>query len=192
MKRSTIIFTAALAFLCGPSFGSTADAEKALQKAVDQVLVVTQKSQGGSAMANQLQPILERSVCFASMTRRAVGPGWKQFTPAQQAEATKLFTKLIIRTYSDKFTPGEQPQIKYLKASAPGAGKAEIPTSIVYKGSRYTVTYRLEDRGQWLITDILAEGVSFVANYRAQFDALVKKGGPLAVLDSLKQSAGST
>jgi len=143
-------------------------------------------------MADQLQPVLVRHVCFESMTRRAVGPGWRQFTPAQQAEATKLFTKLIIRSYSEKFTPGQQPDIKYLKATSPGAGKVEIPTSTVYKGSRYTITYRLENRGKWLVTDILAEGVSFVANYRAQFDELVKKGGAVAVLDSLKQSVSRT
>jgi len=171
---------------------STTDAETSLRTAVDQVLAVTQKSKGGRGMADQLQPILQRHVCFESMTRRAVGPGWRQFTPAQQAEATKLFTKLVIRSYSDKFTPGEQPQIKFLKASAPGAGKVEIPTNTVYKGSRYNVTYRMENRGKWLITDILAEGVSFVANYRAQFDALVKKGGAVAVLDSLKQSVERT
>jgi len=164
------------------------EAEKALQRAVDEVLAVTAKSQGGRAMANQLEPVLLRHVCFESMTRRAVGPGWRQFTPAQQNEATKLFTKLIIRSYSEKFTPGQQPEISYLKSSAPAAGRAEIPTSVVYKGSRYTVTYRLENRNKWRITDILAEGVSLVANYRAQFDALVKKGGAVAVLDSLKQS----
>ena len=170
----------------------TGDAENALRKAVDEVLAVTQKSKGGRAMADQLQPILVRHVCFESMTRRAVGPGWRQFTPEQQAEATKLFTKLIIRSYSEKFTPGQQPDIKFLKASSPGAGKVEIPTSTLYKGSRYTITYRLENRGKWLVTDILAEGVSFVANYRAQFDELVKKGGAVAVLDSLKQSVSRT
>ena len=174
------------------SAASTGDAENALRSAVDEVLSVTQKSKGGRAMADQLQPVLVRHVCFESMTRRAVGPGWRQFTPAQQAEATKLFTKLIIRSYSEKFTPGQQPDIKYLKATSPGAGKVEIPTSTVYKGSRYTITYRLENRGKWLVTDILAEGVSFVANYRAQFDELVKKGGAVAVLDSLKQSVSRT
>jgi phospholipid transport system substrate-binding protein len=171
---------------------ATADAEGALRTAVDQVLAVTEKSKGGRGMAEQLQPILVRHVCFESMTRRAVGPGWKQFTPQQKAEATALFTNLIIRSYSDKFTPGQRPEIKYLKASSPGAGKVEIPTSTLYKGSRYTITYRLEDRGKWLVTDILAEGVSFVANYRAQFDELVKKGGAGAVLDSLKQSVSRT
>ena len=187
--RASIILLAAL---LPASASSTGDAEAALKKAVDEVLGVTLKSKGGRAMADQLQPILLRHVCFESMTRRAVGPGWRQFTPQQQAEATKLFTKLIIRSYSEKFTPGQQPEIKYLKATSPGAGKVEIPTSTLYKGSRYAITYRLEDRGQWRITDILAEGVSFVANYRAQFDELVKKGGAVAVLDSLKQSVART
>jgi phospholipid transport system substrate-binding protein len=171
---------------------STADAQTALRGAVDEVLAVTEKSKGGAGMANKLEPILRNRVCFESMTRRAIGPGWRQFTPAQRTEATALFTKLIIRTYSDKFTPGEQPEINFLQPASPAAGKVEIPTSVVYKGSRYTVTYRLEDRGKWLITDILAEGVSLVANYRAQFDALVKKGGAVAVIDSLKESVGRT
>ena len=191
MKFFAPVFAALLAAF-NASAAPTGDAESALRKAVDEVLAVTQKSKGGRAMADQLQPILVRHVCFESMTRRAVGPGWRQFTPQQQAEATKLFTKLIIRSYSEKFTPGQQPDIKYLKPSSPGAGKVEIPTSTLYKGSRYTITYRLEDRGKWLVTDILAEGVSFVANYRAQFDELVKKGGAVAVLDSLKQSVSRT
>ena len=191
MKLLALVSTVLLA-VAGTSAASSGDAENALRKAVDEVLAVTQKSKGGRAMAEQLQPILVRHVSFESMTRRAVGPGWRQFTPEQQAEATKLFTKLIIRSYSEKFTPGQQPDIKYLKASSPGAGKVEIPTSTLYKGSRYTITYRLENRGNWLVTDILAEGVSFVANYRAQFDELVKKGGAVAVLDSLKQSVSRT
>lgn len=192
MKFLYPVFIASIVGIVATAQGSTDAAESALRTAVDQVLVVTQQSKGGRAMAEELQPILERHVSFEAMTRRAVGPGWRQFTPQQQTEATKLFTKLIIRSYSEKFTPGQQPDIKFLKASSPGDGKVEIPTSAVYKGSKYIITYRLEDRGKWLVTDILAEGVSLVANYRAQFDALVKKGGAVAVLDSLKQSVGRT
>ncbi len=185
----TLVLASALAVV---TRASNEDAETALRAAVDQVLTVAQKAKGGSSMADQITPVLLRHVCFESMTRRAVGPGWRQFTPEQKAEATKLFTKLIIRSYSEKFTPGEQPDTKYLKSSSPGAGKVEIPTITVYKGSRYNVTYRMEDRGKWMVTDILAEGVSLVANYRAQFDALVKKGGAVAVIASLKQSVERT
>jgi len=185
----TLVLASALAVV---TRASNEDAETTLRAAVDQVLTVAQKAKSGSSMANQITPVLLRYVCFESMTRRAVGPGWRQFTPDQKAEATKLFTKLIIRSYSEKFTPGEQPDTKFLKSSSPGAGKVEIPTITVYKGSRYNVTYRMEDRGKWMVTDILAEGVSLVANYRAQFDALVKKGGAGAVIASLKQSVERT
>lgn len=192
MKNTLAVLAVLLLAPVMHAVGATGDAENSLQVAVNEVLGVTRNSQGGRAMADQLQPILARHVCFESMTRRAVGPGWRQFSPQQQAEATALFTKLIIRSYSEKFTPGQQPEIKYLKASSPGAGKVEIPTSTLYKGSRYTITYRMENRGRWLITDILAEGVSLVANYRAQFGELVKKGGAVAVLDSLKKSVSRT
>lgn len=185
----TLVLASALAVV---TRASNEDAETALRAAVDQVLTVAQKAKSGSSMADQITPVLLRYVCFESMTRRAVGPGWRQFTPDQKAEATKLFTKLIIRSYSEKFTPGEQPDTKHLKSSSPGAGKVEIPTITVYKGSRYNVTYRMEDRGKWMVTDILAEGVSLVANYRAQFNALVKKGGAGAVIASLKQSVERT
>jgi len=189
MKRAVLAILLLSAF-AAVSRASSEDAEAALRSAIDEVLVITKKAKSGSSMADQLTPTLVRHICFESMTRRAIGPGWRQFTPEQKAEATKLFTKLIIRSYSQKFTPGEQPEIKYLKPSSPGPGRVEIPTTTVYQGSRYNVTYRLEDRGKWLVTDILAEGVSLVANYRAQFDALVKKGGAVAVIDSLKQSVG--
>jgi phospholipid transport system substrate-binding protein len=124
------------------------------------------------------------------MTRRAVGPGWRSFTPAEQKKATAAFTTLVIRTYSNKITPGEKPQIQVQKAVEPAAGRVDVPTTLVYKGSRYNVTYRMEQTGgSWLITDVVIEGVSLISNYRAQLDAQFKKGGAAAVISSLEQSA---
>lgn len=170
-----------------PAFA--ADAGATLREGMDKAIAVAERSRGGLSLADQLQPILEKYISFEAMTRRAIGPGWRQIAPAQQQEAVKLFTKLIIRSYSNKFTPGAKTLVDYRKASSPGAGKVEIPTVMTYRDTRYNVVYRMEDRGgRWLITDILAEGVSLVANYRAQFDELFKKGGADAILDSLRRS----
>jgi phospholipid transport system substrate-binding protein len=38
----------------------------------------------------------------------------------------------------------------------------------------------------WRIYDVLIEGVSFVANYRAQFDELIQKGGAGAAIRTLE------
>ena len=135
-----------------------------------------------------MQPVLEKILDFQIMTRRAVGPGWREFTPQQQKEATSLFTTLILRTYTAKFTPGEYPDVIYKTSSSPAPGRVEIPTTAQYKGSRYDVLYRLEDKGGWLITDVVIEGVSLVANYRSQFDSEFKQGGVNAVLQALQRS----
>ncbi|MDB6005676.1 MAG: organic solvent transporter, partial [Prosthecobacter sp.] len=96
-----------------------AEAETRLKTAVNEVLTVADRAGNRAALPEKLRPVLQKHVSFETMTKRAVGPGWKQFTPAQQQEATKLFATLIIRTYSSKFTPGEHPAITYQAAVSP-------------------------------------------------------------------------
>ncbi|MFN0076537.1 MAG: phospholipid-binding protein MlaC [Prosthecobacter sp.] len=164
-----------------------AEAQTRLKTAVNEVLAVADRSTRGT-LAESLRPVLQRQVSFETMTKRAVGPGWRQFTPVQQKQATQLFTTLIIRSYSNKFTPGEHPAITYLNPVSPAAGRVDVPTSMVYKGSQYTVIYRMEQVEGWRIADVVIEGVSLIANYRSQLDAQFKKGGANAVISSLTQS----
>lgn len=183
-----LIVLAALLLPAGGIFASTAEAEKRLQSAVDEVLAIADHASDNASLAKSLRPVLENHISFDAMTRRAVGPGWRQFSPEQQKKATQLFTTLIIRSYSSKFTPGEKAVIKFKPATSPAPGRVEVPTTLLYKGSRYEVTYRLESAENWRITDVVIEGVSLIANYRSQFDAEFKKGGANAVIDALTQS----
>lgn len=182
------LLLAPLILLQGTASASTAEAEKRLHVAVNEVLAAADVASTSSALMGSLRPVLQKHLCFDSMTRRAIGPGWRQFTEDQQKQATKLFTTLIIRTYSSKFTPGEHPVIEFKTASAPSPGRVEVPTTLVYQGSHYSVTYRLEEAEGWRITDVVIEGVSLIANYRSQFDAQFKKGGSSAVIGALSQS----
>jgi phospholipid transport system substrate-binding protein len=172
--------------------GATDQAEKHLKEAVDEAIAIAGRASSHAALAEELRPVLIRAIDFEAMTRRAVGPGWKQFTDAQRKKATGLFTTLIIRNYSGKFTLGERPLVKYKPGVEPAPGRVEIPTTILYKGSHYAVNYRLEASGGWRVTDVQVEGVSLIANYRTQFDALFKKGGAEAVLNSLSHAVASS
>ena len=183
-----LLFLAALILLHGSASASTAEAEKRLQTAVNEVLAAADAAPSRGVLLECLNPILQRHMSFDAMTRRAVGPGWRQFTDDQKKKSTQLFATLIIRTYSSKFTPGEHPVIKFNPASAPAPGRVEVPTTLQYQGSHYSVTYRLEEAEGWRVTDVVIEGVSLVANYRAQFDEQFKKGGAGAVVGALSQS----
>ena len=153
MNLRPLYLLAILNLLHGVAVAATTEAEKRLQSAVNEVLKVADRAPTNSALTESLQPVLLRYMSFDAMTRRAIGPGWRQFTPDQQRKVTQLFTTLVIRKYSSKFTLGEQPVVKFKTASTLAPGRVEVPTTLLYQGSQYNVTYRLEE----------AEGL---ANYR--------------------------
>lgn len=170
------------------SQAGTAEADKRLRKAVDDVISIAEASSSNAELIKRISPVVEKNMSFPAMTRRAIGPGWRQFSSAQQKEAIDLFTQLIIRRYAGRFTIGEHPSVTYKSATEPAPGRVEVPTLLLYKGSRYEVLYRLEKAEGWKITDVVVEGVSFIANYRTQFAGPFQQGGAAAVLNALKRA----
>lgn len=165
-----------------------------LKSAVEEILAIAYPENGPGApdsLAVRVRPILDRTMDFESITRRAIGPGWRQFSATERTRAVELFTALIVRTYAGRFTGGDRPKIEYKPSIATAPERWEVPTQVSRDGE---IIYRIEKRPDgWRIYDIVAEGVSFVANYRAQFEALFQKGGTAAVLRELetKQAAPS-
>lgn len=188
-RRYILALALILPTLPNVAVASPAEAQQRLQTAINEVLAVANRVSSRTELAASVRPVLQRHVSFDTMTRRAVGPGWRQFTQDQQQKATQLFTTLVIRTYSNKFTPGQRAAVDFKAALSPAAGRVDVPTDLIYKGSRYDVTYRMEQAGGgWRIADVVIEGVSMVANYRTQLDSTFKKGGAAAVITSLEQS----
>lgn len=186
-----LLILAPLVLLHATAFAATAEAEKRLQSAVNEVLAVADAAASTNALIDDLRPVLKKNFSFDAMTRRAIGPGWRQFSADQQKQAVQFFTTLILRTYAGKFTIGEHPVIQFKPASEPAPGRVEVPTTLLYRGSRYAVIYRMEDVGGWMITDVVIEGVSLVANYRSQFDSQFQKGGPAAIINALSNSVAN-
>jgi len=168
-------------------------AEKRLKASVDEVVAIVKQAKTRDALIAAVKPPLEKILNFGVMTRRSVGPSWRQLTPAQQQEATKLFTVMILRTYTAKFTPGEFPLVEFKPSSSTAPGRVEVPTTAMYRGSRYDAVYRMEDQdGNWTITDVVIEGVSLVADYRSQFDAEFQRGGAEGLLSAMRRSVAET
>ena len=193
MKTLRLLFALVALVPVANASASTADAENFLKKSVGEVVDVAKKSSDIESLAAGVRPILLKTISFDAMTRRAVGPGWRQFTEPERKEAITLFTTLIIRNYSAKFTPGELPDVLFKSATETAPGRIEVATTTLYKGSRYEVVYRLEQpEGKgWRVTDVVIEGVSMIANYRGQLDAQFMSGGATAVLGSLKKSVAA-
>mgnify|MGYP000169671362 CR=1 FL=1 len=193
MKIRHLLPALLLPILAGIAHASNDAAENRLKASVEEVVGIVKGATNRDALITSVKPVIGKILNFGVMTKRSIGPGWKQLSPDQQQEATKLFTTLILRTYTAKFTPGECPSVEYKPSSSTAPGRVEIPTTSLYRGSRYDIVYRMEDQGgTWSITDVVIEGVSLVADYRSQFDAEFKRGGTEAVMKALRNSVAQS
>ncbi len=139
-------------------------------------------------LAKRVRPTLEKFFNFESLTRKALGASWKDLTPTQQNQAVKLFSEIIIRSYTSKFDPSSQIEINFSKALDLGPGRKEVPATAKYQGTMVAVSYRVESAPDgWRVYDVIIEGISLASNYRAQFEAIRQKGGGDALIRSMEE-----
>jgi phospholipid transport system substrate-binding protein len=151
--------------------------------------IIYDQPPSGELLSTRVRPVLEKYFDFEYTTRSAIGPGWRQFTPEQQQKSVQLFTSLVIRTYVDRFKPTSRPEIAWGTPATPADKRREIPSTITYENEQYSVLYKLRETAQgWRLYDVVAENVSMVANYRAQFEEIFRKGGAEAVLRALENN----
>jgi phospholipid transport system substrate-binding protein len=175
--------------ICHLSFAAASDPVGQLHSQIDHVLDLAYSGQSTETLAERVRPLLEKDFSFELVTRQAIGPGWRQFSAGDQQKITDLFSRLVIRIYAARVVGTQRPNITYGKTVNLAPDRCEISTRVaVPNGDKpYAVVYRLINlNGGWRIYDVLIEGVSFVANYRAQFDDLVRRGGAAAVIKTLE------
>jgi len=171
------------------SYGSGNDPATMLRSSVDEVLSIAYSGRENQTLPARVRPALEKCFAFDLVTRQAMGPGWRQFSATDQKRAIDLFSELVIRTYSSRVVGTQRPKIAYGTTVMVGADRCEIPTRVTGSSSNepIAVVYRIiRLPAGWRIYDVLIEGVSFVSNYRAQFEELIQKGGAPLVIRTLE------
>jgi phospholipid transport system substrate-binding protein len=187
LKFISILFLLGLVRLAGAA--SADDPVTILRTSVDEVLSIAYDNHGAGPITVRARPALEKCFAFDLVTRQAMGPGWRQFSEADQKRVTELFTELVIRTYAERVVGTQRPKIEYGSAVELAADRRELPTRVTTASNNgpLAVVYRVVKLPVgWRIYDVLIEGVSFIANYRAQFNDLVQKGGAPAVIRILE------
>ena len=190
-------FAAVLA-LSAPLAAHAADeAPDALVKRLSADVLDTIKAdkslQGGAI--NKIIPLVDSkitpNVTFQRMPAAAVGPGWRQATPAQQKRLQEEFKTLLVRTYSGALAQVSDQTItmKPLRAS-PEDKDLLVRSEVVGKGEPIQLDYRLEKTpGQgagWKIYNLNVMGVWLVETYRSQFAQEINAKGIDGLIASLE------
>jgi phospholipid transport system substrate-binding protein len=124
---------------------------------------------------------------FTEITRRALGRHWQTATSAERDELVQLLTGLLERAYLGRLEQYTGETVAVLGEAIDG-DLATVHTRLVGKsGVETPIDYRLHRAGdRWLVFDVSVEGVSLVANYRAQFNAILRGSSPQALVTRLR------
>ena len=116
---------------------------------------------------------------FRETAQLSLGPEWSARTPAERVEFVRLFADLVERSFiiaiAARIRLADGVQVSYLGESIDGA-LATVRTAILGKsGLELPFSYRMIERGgRWAVRDVVIDGVSLAANYRAQFVRVIQ------------------
>jgi len=148
------------------------------------------KQLGVKGRFERLAPVLSNTYDIPSMSRIAVGQSWGALNAAQQAGIIEAFTRMMIANYANQFDgfSGERFEIVQTVDRAP-ADKLVKTRLVQASGKTVALDYLMRNSGgKWKAVDVYLDGtISELASRRAEFGAILKSGGPNALIDSLRR-----
>jgi phospholipid transport system substrate-binding protein len=124
---------------------------------------------------------------FNEISRRSLAVHWQARAPAERQEFVALFGDLLENSYISKIESYSGEKIVYAGETVDGQ-LATVKTRLVTRqGTEVPVEYRMflrDDR--WRAYDVNIEGISLVANYRAQFNTIISRSGYQDLVAKLK------
>lgn len=135
-----------------------------------------------------VRKVAEEVFDLSETAKRALGPHWNQRTPAEREEFTQLFADLLETTYISRIDEYGGERIRYTGEKIDGDTAVVQSRVLTKKGSEAPVEARMIKRGdKWYIYDVIIENVSLIANYRAQFDKIIRTSSYAELVRRLKE-----
>jgi phospholipid transport system substrate-binding protein len=177
--RSGFAFAAVLTLLLVAAPARAGQPTDQLRAEIDRVLKVLEDPElkkDGKAKERraEIRRIASDTFDFDETTKRSLARHWASRTTTEREEFVQLFADLLERSYISKIELYGGEKIAYVGEAIDG-DQVTVKTKITTKqGTEIPVDYRMLKRGdKWLVYDVLIEGVSLVANYRAQFNKII-------------------
>lgn len=173
------------------SIGPMSVIKSGTDRALD-ILRTSQAPQGQkiSQRREEILQIVDEYFNFNEMARRALGRPWKDQSPEKQREFVMLFKNLLFNTYVDRVEAytGSNERVMYDEERIEGE-YAMVRTRVSSsKSADVRVEYRLRQAGgEWKVYDVVVEGISFIENYRSQFNSILAGQSFDSLLNRLRQ-----
>jgi phospholipid transport system substrate-binding protein len=124
----------------------------------------------------------------------ALGPAWEARTPAERDEFTGLFAEFLERGYISALGSTARVAggltIRYLSETVDGDAATVTTTLLTRGGADLPIEYQMVRRDDhWMVRDVVIDGVSLAANYRAQFRRILRDASYPELVARMREEA---
>jgi len=133
---------------------------------------------------------------FDGASALALGRHWEPLPPPARAAFTRLYADVIERAYlawvGGKARVGEGGvTIRWLGEAVEHDAATVSSLLLTRTGGEFPIEYRMVRRANdWLVRDVVVDGVSLAANYHVQFERVLQLGSYDELVDRLREKAG--
>lgn len=190
MKKISLFFSVLLLTLAVASSAFAGEAQNHLKGGIDKVIsILSDPGLKGPAKKaereRRLRGVADSFFDWRELSRRALAEHWNKFSPKQQDEFVSNFSELLEKTYFRKLEKYNNEKVEYLKEQIAG-NQAFVSTQVLMKDKTIPINYVMIKHDQWMVYDVVIEGVSLVKNYRTQFAKILVKESPEALNQRIK------
>jgi phospholipid transport system substrate-binding protein len=169
---------------------AAADPRETMQATIDQVLaVLNDPERNQEQRLAAIEEIAYARFDMRTMSRLVLGRDWKRFSEEQKDEYLAAFKLYLANNYGDRINRYDQQGVEIIGVRDEPRGDKTVQTKIVggeFDAAR--VDYRMRNKsGEWLVIDVVIEGISTVSNFRDQFREVLSRGGPAHLLEKLHE-----
>ena len=125
---------------------------------------------------------------FEAMTQLAMGQSWRKAAPEQKRRLVGEFKTLLGRTYASALAAYSDQQFDFRPLRArPNDTDVTVQVRVLQQGAQpVPIDYSMEKTpAGWKVYDVMVGGVSLVANYRTEFNNVVRDSGVEGLIKSL-------
>lgn len=179
-----IVTAAALALalvLCGDVWaGPPTDALHDMFAAVNRLLDDPELREKPTELLAAIRNVVSDSLDFRVAARLALGREWQARTLKEQDAFVRLFADLLKQAYFSGIASRARVQgglaIRYGAEAIDGHRATVVTTILGRDGGEIPLEYRMiQDHERWAVYDVVIDGVSLAANYRAQFARVIEQ-----------------
>lgn len=131
--------------------------------------------------------LVDRTHDMAFISRLTVHRAWPSLTETQQSELIERLARLSAATYASRFRSYSKQQFQILGEHEQARGNKLVKAQLVtLDGKQVSFEYLLHKvNDDWLIVNIIVDGVSDLALKRAEYSGYVRSGGYDELIQSL-------